>query len=206
VAQGCSGNSDCVTDSCVGGACACNGTHLVISEVRTRGLAGGNDEFVELYNPTSAPVVLDSEWEIEARGSGAANYGTRWTGAGATIAPHGHYLIVGSTYAGMPAGDATLSTGISDASSVRLVQTAQVIDAVCFYYNMTTLNELLTGVGFTCEGTPVMNPAGTSNVDESMERRPGGTLGSCTDANDNTADFQDLTPAMPQSTASAPTP
>jgi hypothetical protein len=64
----------------------------------------------------------------------------------------------------------------------------------------------MTGVGFTCEGTPVMNPAGTSNVDESMERRPGGALGSCTDAGDNAADFRELIPAQPQSTASPPTP
>ena len=36
-------------------------TNVVISEFRTRGPGGGNDEFIELYNPTSSPIDI-SGW------------------------------------------------------------------------------------------------------------------------------------------------
>jgi hypothetical protein len=32
---------------------ACPVDHLLISEIRSRGIHGGNDEFIEIYNPTS---------------------------------------------------------------------------------------------------------------------------------------------------------
>ena len=37
--------------------------HIVISEFRTTGPLGTNDEFVELYNPTGAPVNIGN-WSI----------------------------------------------------------------------------------------------------------------------------------------------
>jgi hypothetical protein len=44
------------------------------------------------------------------------------------------------------------------------------------------------------------------NVDASLERKPGGSAGNCTDTGDNAADFAAVMPANPQSSASAPTP
>ena len=38
-------------------------TNIVISEFRTRGTALGNDEFVELYNPTTGSINI-SGWQI----------------------------------------------------------------------------------------------------------------------------------------------
>lgn len=205
VGQMCLVATDCTTAKCGPPAGVCQ-YRLVISEVRSRGPAGATDELVEIYNPTDAPVVLDAQWKIESRGSTASNYATKWTGSGATIAPHGHYLVTGAGYTQMPAGDASLSSGIADASSVRLIHMGEVIDALCFYYNASTLNDYMVGMGFSCEGTPIMSPTGTSNVDMSMERLPGGVLGNGTDTDDNPSDFQPLNPSNPQSTASAPTP
>src|SRR5688572_15920190 len=47
---------------------------IVISEFRTRGPAGGNDEFIELRNRSSQPVDI-SGWRLQgcASGSGAAS-------------------------------------------------------------------------------------------------------------------------------------
>jgi hypothetical protein len=62
---------------------------------------------------------------------------------------------------------------------------------------------------YGCEGMPAMNvhdnTAGT-NVDESIERKPGGTAGNGQDINDNATDFAALTPSNPQSSASARSP
>ena len=42
-----------------------SGTSIVISEFRFRGTNGGNDEFIELFNASMAPVNV-SGWMIRA--------------------------------------------------------------------------------------------------------------------------------------------
>src|SRR5688572_25725288 len=70
-------------------------TNIVISEFRTRGPGGGNDEFIELYNPTTLPVDIGGWLIIGSNTNGTTN--TRYTFPSATILQSGqHYLIVGS--------------------------------------------------------------------------------------------------------------
>jgi trimeric autotransporter adhesin len=112
------------------GATACGGT-------------GANDEFVELYNPTSAAIDL-SGWFIQRRAAGGSAACWATLPAGASIAAGGFYLVGGagytaSRYAGAPAADfVTTGTQIGGGSeSVLLVSsagsctgTSAVIDAV----------------------------------------------------------------------------
>ncbi len=196
------------------GGPSCALTDLVISEVRSRGAAGANDDFVELYNPTAMDVALDTTWIIEARSHSSASYTQRWKGAvGQKVPAHGHFLIVGSAYVQMPAKDADLSSGITDASSVVLKHNANVVDAVCFGFDMATLGVYtMAGSTYVCEGTPLSNlphdntTNGSSNSDASLERKPGGMGGNCTDTAMNDMDFAPSVPATPLSAASAPTP
>src|SRR6201991_2279997 len=56
-------------------------TNVVISEFRVRGPNGGNDEFIELYNLSGAPVAIGG-WKIRgaqktARGSKKATINPR---------------------------------------------------------------------------------------------------------------------------------
>ena len=194
-----------------GGGGSCPLGHLVISEVRSRGAAGGADEFVELWNPTGASITLDSSWMIEGRSATAAAYNARWKGAaGLAIPAHGHFLIASSGYVQAPTADDKLLTGITDATSLRLVQGATTIDALCYAFSPATI--IAFDATYTCEGLPVSNlphndgSGAASNVDASLERLPGGASGSCSDTNDNPSDFAPRSPAGPQSTASAPTP
>jgi hypothetical protein len=182
----------------------------VISEIRTRGMGGGDDEFVELYNPTSSPVQLDGLWALVGRKSDLTTItgSTRWTGKGDIIPAKGHFLITGGTYAQSPAGDDTLSQSLTDAASLTLVFGATQVDSVCFYYDGFTLG-YEQNLFYPCEGMPVFNPhddtTGT-NVDKSIERKPGGALGNCTDTDDNSSDFSISKPSTPQNSMSPPPP
>ena len=216
--KACLVNSDCLSNSCAGSVCV---DVLVLSQLQTRGSAGGNDEFVEIYNPTSVAVTFDSTWKVEARSASGtlaacanAAVATRFVGGGQVIQPHHHLLYTNSTgYDGATVGDGTYTTGITDGSSVVLRHNSVQVDAVCFYFDATSTS-LLTScpTAYVCEGTPVSNAphtngsSATSNADASIERLPGGALGNTQDTNINSADFASSNPDTARNLASAPTP
>lgn len=189
---------------------ACLVTHLLISEVKSRGVNGAADEFIELFNPTAAPITLSNAWSIEGRSSTATSYTSRWTGTGMTIPAFGHFLIGGSAYVSSPGVDESLAAGITDASSLRLVQSSVTIDAVCYAFDATIAAVFTNDATYTCEGPPMaQNPhdnTNSTNTDSSIERKPGGSNGNCTDTDQSAADFAVTAPSTPQSSQSPPTP
>jgi hypothetical protein len=217
--KACGGNADCLSGKCSGGLCV---DVLLISELQTRGDApsvNGSDEFVEIYNPMSIPVVFDTTWAVWARGatSACSMLGQRFAGNGKTIPPHGHILFVNSGgYDGAAMPDGTYPTGISDAGQVVLLHNGALVDSVCFQYNASTLANLTCASPptpwFACQGVGVSNlphNSGTSmanNSDVSIERKPGGAAGNGQSTGDNTADFSSAVTSNPQNLASAPTP
>ncbi|MGC4115635.1 MAG: hypothetical protein QM765_13730 [Myxococcales bacterium] len=220
----CASGKRCLSDrDCVGAMCSATGVctdRLVISQVQTRGDNGGNDEFVELYNPTPGSVVFDSTWVLKARSAntdvtqcGTTSLATRFSGGGQTIPPSGHILFANSTvpaYNGAVSPDGTFSVGIPDAASVVLYHGNMVIDSVCFSYDTTTQTTLTTcSVAYICEGAAAQNPHNnqtSSNTDASLERKPGGSAGNGQDTGDSSADFATATPSVPRNLASPPAP
>src|SRR5262249_12855645 len=78
---------------------------ILLSEVAVQGPAGASDEFVELYNPTPGPIDV-AGWKVQYKSVTGATYATKAVlPAGATVAPHGYYLVAGAGYAGPPAPD-----------------------------------------------------------------------------------------------------
>jgi predicted extracellular nuclease len=162
---------------------------IVISEFRTRGPAGGNDEFVELRNRSAAPVDI-SGWRLQgcAAASGAAS--DRVTVADdVVLAAGGSYLFANSAsggYSGSVEPDDTYGTGFTDfatgnSSGIRIVDAGG------------TVRDGVGSPNSPCrEGTGIVTP--TSNGDNSFERA-GGT----TDTNDNSSDFVGPKPGNPQS-------
>ena len=111
---------------------------VVISEFRTRGPAGGNDEFVELRNRSAGPVEI-SGWRLQgcAAGTGAAS--NRATVDSDVFLPAGgSYLFANSGaagYSGAVEPDQTYNTGFTDflnsnASGIQIVDAATVRDGV----------------------------------------------------------------------------
>lgn len=73
--------------------------HVVISEIQTSGAGGANDEWIELYNPSSQSVDL-SLWSIQYRGGAGANFYKKNFAAGNSIATNGFFLAAYSNYTG----------------------------------------------------------------------------------------------------------
>jgi hypothetical protein len=210
----CAGNEDCISGACVNDVCR---PTLVLSEIQTRGSAGGNDEFIEIYNPTDEPVTFDNKWAVAARSAvgtcTANNESQRFAGNGKVIPPRSRILYTHSGYDGPTPGDGTYSSGLVDAASVVLKYDSKAVDAVCFFFNDATKNNLLTcSTPYTCEGNPVSNlphnngTTGQSNTDVSIERKPGGALGNGTDTNDSESDWASGVPSDPQNLASPAVP
>jgi predicted extracellular nuclease len=151
---------------------------VVISELRTRGAGGANDEFVELANAGSTPVDV-SGWRLQgcAAGSGAASDRTTIPAA-TTLAPGAHLLFVNAAATGVGAGaDATYATGFADTgqSGIRIVDAGGAVQ---------------DGAGLTTspcrEGTGLADAFPAANTaDNAFGRAAAGTQ----DTGDNAADF-----------------
>ncbi len=171
---------------------------VVISQFRVRGPIGVSDEFIELYNRSTNPVVMDN-WRI---------IGPNWRGDGHTVDlaviptgtvlnPGCHYLITnrstpGGPYSGSVPGDLTMDfTDISDTAGFALARADSTIaDRV----------GLDAGATFK-EGTPLPT-LGFFYVDKAYERKPGGAAGNGQDTDDNSADFVVVAPSQPRNSAS----
>ena len=178
-------------------------TNIVISEFRVRGPNGGNDEFVEIYNLSGAPVNIGG-WKIRGSSNTGAISTRATVAAGTMLQPGCHFLFTNSNttagpYSGAVAGNQTYNVGIADDGGLAVtLPDDTVVDQV----------GMSAGSAFK-EGTPLANLGGTtaSNLNRGYERKPGGALGSGTDTDNNSTDFQLITPSDPQSSLGCgPTP
>ena len=155
--------------------------NVVISEFRTRGpLPGGaGDEFVELFNPTNSDVNI-GDWKIRYSYSCSDMVTTPLVTilSDTILAPGQHYLVTAASGSSVSGADQTFTIALEDQGGLALVNKDDVIvDQVGMCVSIAYL-----------EGTP-LSPL-TVNANRSYERKPGGSLGSCTDTDNNAADFQ----------------
>ncbi len=98
--------------------------HVVISEFATRGPTAATDEFVELYNPTSAPINI-AGWHFQYKPATSSTWSDRAIlPANTAIGPHGFFLIANQSYIGSVTPDYQSSawgsgTGTSGSSTHR---------------------------------------------------------------------------------------
>ncbi|MEJ7618694.1 MAG: lamin tail domain-containing protein [Pyrinomonadaceae bacterium] len=155
---------------------------VVISEFRTRGPGGANDEFIELYNNTDGDVNI-GRWKIN--GSNASGtITTRLTVASQTMLPaRGHFLATKSgTYSGKVAGDQTYGLGLADGGGLALLTSTNVV-----------VDQIGLGAKSAYKEGATLSPL-TANANRSYERMHGGTR----DTGDNATDFSLVSPSDPQ--------
>ncbi|HJT65584.1 MAG TPA: lamin tail domain-containing protein [Pyrinomonadaceae bacterium] len=98
---------------------------LIISEFRLSGPNGADDEFIELYNTTSAPLMVQAADGSAGLGVAASDGATRCTIPNATMIPaHGHYLCANDSASLPVEADNVYAAGIPDNAGIALFNNA----------------------------------------------------------------------------------
>lgn len=181
--------------------------HVVISEVQISGdgVSPSDDEFVELYNPTSEAIVMTA-WRLRRKNS-AGTEETLVNTLNGTIPAHGYFLIVDANgYNGGVAGDTPYSApsqAMTNSYTVLLYGDAGIT--------------LVDKLGFGTSPDPEISPFLTNPTSgQSLERKALSTSTSITmeggsdvlkgngyDAGDNSTDFVLRLVSDPQNSSSS---
>lgn len=175
--------------------------HVVISEIQTTGGTGfTNNEFVEIYNPTSIAVDL-AGWKLAKKTVGGTESILVEDIISTTISPHGFILIAHLDHAGVSA-DVTYDTGIITNNSTVLLYDAD--DTLVDKVGMGDANDNETlAAQNPLSGRSIERKAKDTSTTESMES--GGDdefLGNGHDTDNNTNDFVRRTVSQPQNLSS----
>lgn len=175
---------------------------VVISQFAVRGPAGGNDEFVELFNATSAPIAIGG-WTLQgcANGTPGAASIRATVPAGTTLAAGQYYLFANTAASGYSLGvtpDATYATGFTDFSAagfsgIRLVAGSTITAGSAFV-------DAVGGPQSPCrEGSGIVTTTVTGTNTAYLRRLVTGVV---QDANDNATDFPGpAAPGTPRNSA-----
>ena len=193
---------------------------VLISEFRTRGPNGEQDEFVELYNNTDHPITVQAPdgsggWTITSLTSDGSSVTVPFTiNDGTTLPPRGHYLGASSPFfiggyglTNYAVPDNLLGAvggGLADFTGIALFKTATPANR--------TLANRLDAVGFTGPTGPLadlhregvgLTPADSSNQSSFVRRMLTGLV---QDTNDNASDFVFVTTGLNRPLLGAPGP
>lgn len=167
-------------------------SHVIIREIQVSG-SSTTDEFVELYNPTSAPINLEG-WRLSRRTASGHETNLLSVFPSITLAPGQYFLVAHPTgYAGTVASDAIYSTAESLASNNTVVlysdAGATIVDMVGF------------GTASSFEGASAPNPASGQSVERRLDSES-----LIIDTDNNAADFATLITPTPTNSTSTVSP
>jgi hypothetical protein len=165
--------------------------HLVISQFRTRGPLGADDEFIELYNPSNVPVNI-SGWLIKKSSDcGQVIVDLLTIRPGVVLLP-GQRFLAASQSSKLESSDQMFSLAIADGGGLALVQpNGNIVDQV----------GLCASTQFR-EGLPL--PPLIGDYNQGYARKPVSGIRGCQDTNRNENDFYALLPSEPRGMETAP--
>lgn len=180
--------------------------HVVISEVQIAGTIA-DDDFIELYNPTSVSISLSGHRLVKRTSSGSSDENIVVFSSTDSMAAHSYLLWCNSGFTTLScnktSGD-TLSNNNSIALRNGVIDVSAIIDAVTFGTPANPLGE----------GTSLLAPVASSSI----ERKANSTSTSTTmalsgtdefkgngfDLDNNSTDFVSRTISEPQNISSPP--
>lgn len=166
--------------------------HLVISEFRTRGTNGEDDEFVEIYNPTADSIQLGGWQVLRSSGCGMVSSPLFIFPDDSWLLP-GHHFLAASVDASLAIPpDLVFLPELFDTGGLALLNRSGLITDQVGMCATTLYRE---GVFLA----PMME-----DLDQGYERKLGGTSGSCYDTGNNIVDFVNKAPGLPQNLESPP--
>jgi len=161
-------------------------THVVISQVQISG-ANENDEFVELYNPTSNPIDL-SGWRLRRESSSGGSPSNLVSSMSGSIPAHGYFLITfPASYTGSTTPDlvySATSSAIAPNNTVLLYSDAGI----------TLVDKVGMGTALDNETSPALGP----DANGSIQRKIDDTNGHRLDTDNNSTDFEVLLISTPR--------
>lgn len=184
-----------------------DGTGVVINEAYLSGGSAGAayaNKFVELYNPSDAPVALTG-WSVQYRSAtstGAANGVVPLTGS---IAAKGYYLVAGGSNgtngAALPTPDAASNALNPSGTTGTLILSSSASALTLPAGSVTSAPGVVDLVGYGTSNTfeKAKAPAPTANTDVKSLNRT-----SFTDTDDNSADITLSGTITPQNSATTP--
>jgi hypothetical protein len=193
--------------------------HIVFSEFASRGVSGGSvsdtNEFIELHNPTSAPVDI-SGWKIQHMPANGPAYHYEdivIVPAGTVIASKGYYLIAHNDYAGATVPDLQYSQPTSHLGGhLRVGPGTLGSDPI----DLATADKFGWGPAFSSDGDPapvvsgaagsLERKAGVMSTAAAMEGGADTALGNGSDTDWNADDWIVRTAREPQNSTSPPEP
>lgn len=164
--------------------------HVVISQIQA---GAGNNEFIELYNPTSSDVDLKN-WRVTRKAAGVAGTGTNFIADGltGTVSAHGYFLIANDSGSASTSADALYGSSFSTNTTIQLFSDNKV----------TLVDKVGFGTNVDPENTATVNPPNSGSI----QRKLDDTGGNGIDTDNNLNDFEVLTISNPRNSSVVITP
>lgn len=176
--------------------------HIVISEVKVRGAASANDEFIELYNPSSSDVDLTG-WRLTKKPQDGSPQTSLIASLSGTIASHGFFLLTHDESPASSSADLIYSSGViadNNTLSIYREDGTTLVDKVGFG---TALDSEATSAAQPDPGQSIERKANSSSTPESMSTGTDQLMGNGEDTDNNLNDFIIRTSPDPQNSQSA---
>ena len=161
--------------------------NIVINEIQISGVGGSEDEFVELYNPTTGDIDITG-WRLTRATNTGGDGGNLVAGLSGTVPAGGYFLVANDDFSGLTTPDHFYSVSGNNIASDNTVSLYSDV-------GITLVDRVGLGDAVLADGSPVgQNPGSGASVSRTQ------------DTENNVDDFELLEISTPMNSESSETP